>query len=79
MPLGKLDDWEALPRPATRTIMDNVGCSNPECKCKPGHEPMVIINTCHPGHGFNLFYFDGVLTSRCDECKDVINQYELAR
>lgn len=77
--LGKLDDWEALPKPLTRSVLDGAACPNPGCECKAGETPIVFMPKCHPHAGFNAFYFDGILSLRCDECKDAVSQWEIAK
>lgn len=79
MPLGHIDDWEPLPKPLTRGTLDEVGCGNPECDCKPGSTPMILGSRCHPGAGTDAFYFDGILSLRCHECKDAITVIEVAK
>jgi hypothetical protein len=77
--LGRLDDWEPLPRPMTRAILDGQGCSDPDCQCKSkaGTYPIYWQQVCHPGAGHDVFYFDGVMTLRCHECMENVAQFEV--
>ena len=79
--LGPLDNWEPLAKPMTRAMLDGTGCANPECQCKSeaGTYPIVFAQKCHPGTGTDVFYFDGVATLRCHECKDHVAQFEVAK
>lgn len=79
--LGSLDNWEPLPKPMTRRVLDGVGCQEPGCACKSkaGTYPIYWQQNCHPGAGVDVFYFDGTITLRCHECVESICQFEVAK
>lgn len=71
--LSHIDDWEPLSKPLTvSSIADNL-------TDKEINLPIIYTSLCCPGNGLVAYYFDGILTLRCRECNEVINQWEVAK
>lgn len=51
------------------------GCSNPDCT----HDDHVLFlhSGCHPAAGVDVFYKDGFVQVRCDECEKHVIRFKV--
>ena len=63
----------------TREDLEPMGCSNPICT--HDHSVLFLHGKCHPNAGVEAAYVKntGVLTVRCQRCKMLVVELQIAR